>query len=172
MGNKPDDHLSEEQKAQQRKHDILWFASATLGLCIAGYATAYSYLHSRGEEVYNGLVNGTAVVYEEGRFAGLESWDNFQKNAMTIKKSGVTYTLIDLESETSINYQSGQKPDFEKDKLEQVIITLENGESRRFLASNMAFGNEDGQAARAVFETANTLYNNLRATIRQIKREE
>ncbi len=161
-------HLSEEKQKKLGKFDWQFAGSAALGLCLAA---CYS-CQSRGETVYDGQINGVSIIYREGRPAGFSEYGNLDQNSVVLKKGRQTFELYDFTDETSIGWKSNQKPNFEQDELDEIIITLGSGERRRFLALDIGSGTEEGKMAKEMFSVMNPFYNGLRAQIREIKRKE
>ena len=144
-------------------------------------------LRSCGEEVYNGSIDGMDVVYEENLFSGGFGRSDFLidgKNQMTlVDEKGIEYRLIDSTSETNINWRNKSKPDFEKDRLEVVVIRERDGEDKitydkRTYKIPSNFVLDDGwnswspdliaeQHKKDVFVRCNALYNHLRGRIRE-----
>lgn len=123
------------------------------------------------EEIYRGNIKGYSVVYEENRFT-IEVSSNFQKNRMTAQKGDITYVFDDIINETNIDWENQQKPDFDKDILERVVIRKGDSSKKYSNPYNNKKNSIDtstlqGQRAQEVFNKANPLYKSLREKIRE-----
>ena len=119
-----------------------------------------------GEEIYRGNINGQEIVYEEGVQAIFDrNEDNFVKNRMVVKTGEMTYILEDRKDETDIDWKKQQKPNFEKDNLEKVVI--QNGDNSQVYWGKFDTSTIQGQKAKEVFDKADLLYNSLREKIRE-----
>lgn len=104
-----------------------------------------------------------SLTYEEGIPSFGFSNQDFpinRKNQMTFKRRGINYTLIDSEDETSINVESEQRPNFEKDELESIITEDDSGNIGAYAH------NDTSIASRELFRALNPLYNALRDSVR------
>ena len=125
-----------------------------------------------GSKVYDGEIDKEQITYEEGRWLNLFG-DIEEKvgNRMTITKDGITYTFIDSENKTPIDWENDIKPDFEKDSLERVVLTSEDS-LIEYKMEDMNVCTILGRKTNEVFALANPRYNNLRIKIREKLRED
>ncbi len=171
--NRPNlNHLTEEKQKKLRKFDWLFLGGAAAGLAVAAYCGCQNGCQMPDLAVYEGKINDVAIIYEEGRSAEFSDFGNFKQNVMVLKKGRQTFELYDLKNETSIDWGAKQKPNFETDQLEEIVIHLGSGERRRFFASDIGLGTEEGEMAKEMFAVMNPFYNSLRDQIREIKRKE
>lgn len=131
-----------------------------VGLCGIGMMVSLFYVLSFGREVYRGDINCQHVVYAE----------NVQKpgslvkrtNEMRIRSGQTKYIFYDFVDQTSI-----QSPDFDKDRLEKIIINIE-GDSQKLISQEQYDETPYEQHTKSMFEKCNQLYNNLRHKIKNI----
>ena len=115
-------------------------------------------------------IDGYSVDYTEDKFK-LTSFATFEENIMTATKDGITYVFEDWYRETIIDWRSLEKPDFEKNLLE--IIIIKNGDSSKtYDASLINEPTLQGQITKEVFGKLNPLYNYLRTVVRKRMQED
>jgi hypothetical protein len=111
--------------------------------------------------VFNDKINGSYVRYEEDR--GLL----FEENVMTIRKDGLTYTLIDSSDEHNL-YWEENTPRFGEDRLERVEMRDDLGRLTMFNSADMGKDNLKGSGkAEDALRASNTTYNKIRGEIRE-----
>lgn len=120
-----------------------------------------------GEEVYRGEIDEYSVVYEEGKISS-QGNSSFIENRMTLKKGDVSYIFTDAAGETDIDWKNEIKPNFEKDKLEKIILKI--GDELKtyniFFSDNLKYTIET-KNKKEIFNKADLLYNSLREKIRE-----
>ena len=94
---------------------------ASVGLALTTLMGCYDTGYKGPPLDYKGTINGQEITYHEDDLGIGASG----QNRMIISRGGITYTLIDNFEETRIRWEEDQKPDFEKDLLENVHIESE-----------------------------------------------
>ena len=165
------------RKGFVRRHPIL-SAVGVLGVTAVTYFGAAKYLSQPSNPQplrgYETVVGNTNVVYEEVvpsawevKTIGNKTILNDDLNRMTFRGQTREYTLIDSLEETAIEPEKRIKPNFDKDKLEamvvadkqwgvQIVYTLDQINDQTYL----------GEHVRKMFEIGNALYNSTRNQIR------
>ena len=174
--NRPNlDHLSAEQQKKLRKLDLLYTGSAILGLYVAA-----TYGCQKGCEildvpvVYEGTIGGVTVVYDEKEPAEFPDYENSKQNIMVLdfKEKKQIYILYDTQNETSIDWEARQKPNFESDELEVIVIKEGDGTRKQFFAADIDLKTAEGLKTQEMFDVMNFFYNSLRSHIRELKRKD
>ncbi len=146
----------------QTIHKVLIIVGGVLVITVVGAVIFYNI---SGEVIYKGTIEGKEVIYTENKIEPI----NRVHNVMIVQEGMKIYKMYDYD-ETSIDWKSENKPVFEKDQLDKLLI-IENGEEKSYDASEKDPGQIDGQYVIAVFNDADTLYNQLRNSIRTELRE-
>lgn len=179
--NRPNlNHLSEKKQKKLRNFDLLYTGSAISGLSIAALSlsvAAYTGCQKgcglSNPAVYEGTIGGVTLVYDEKELAEFPDYENFKQNSMVLdfKEKKQIYILYDTQNETSIDWKAKQKPDFESDELEVIVIKEGNGARKQFFAADIDPKTAEGAKAQEMFDMMNFFYNSLRAHIRELKRK-
>jgi hypothetical protein len=155
--------MSKYQGGLQTIHKVIIITGIVLVVIVGG---AILFYNLSGEVIFKGSIEGKEVIYTEKKVAPI----NRVHNTMIVQDQMKTYKMYDYD-ETSIDWKNENKPNFEQDKLDKVIIT-ENGEEKTYNASEKNPDFIDGQHVIKVFEQADELYNGLRNSIRTELREQ
>ena len=120
---------------------------------------------SKSDLIFNSQIGDALVRYEEGR--GIL----FNENVMTIRKNNYVYTFIDSKDEHGIKWKSNE-PNFGDDLLEEIEIRDNLGRVSRINSRNIDSGKGiESDVAAMTYDFGNELYNETRAKIRQVLRE-
>lgn len=167
-------HLSEEQQKKLRKFDLLYTGSAILGLSVAAAYGCQKGCDLSTPVVYEGTIGGVTLVYDEKEPAEFPDYENSKQNIMVLdfKEKKQIYILYDTQNETSIDWEAKQKPNFESDELEVIVIKEGNGTRKQFFAADIDLKTAEGLKAQEMFDVMNFFYNSLRAHIRELKRKD
>jgi len=95
-------------------------------------------------------------------------WENFNNSGNCLEifdtSSSLELKMVDLTDSTSINPDSEKKPDFEKDRLEEITVT-KYGVSRKRESRDIN-SSAEGRRIDRYFEKYNSFYNKFREYIR------
>ena len=91
-----------------------------------------------------------------------------EKNVMTVREGGQTYTFIDSGYETNLDWGANHEP------LEQNLehVTIEDAHATYEFDGSEDPSSIQGSSSQKAFEKATDLYNQLREEIRVAKRTE
>lgn len=124
------------------------------------------------KEIYNGMIKGNQIIYEEN-ISNIFSQGDWVRNEMTISNGDTTLIFRDSYMDKSgIDWKNQNKPDFENDELEEVVIKTptETKEYSVFNINSENFENletMDTEHGKIIFDRANEIYNNFRKQIRK-----
>ncbi len=147
----------------QTIHKIIIISGVVL---IIAFIAAFLFYNFSGDIIFKGTIESKEVIYTENKIEPL----NIVYNVMIAQDGMKTYKMYDYDYDTSIDWKNENKPSFEEDNLEKIII-IDNGEEKTYDSTEKNPQTLDGKHIQAVFESSDALYNQLRNSIRTELRE-
>ena len=155
--------MSRKPGGLQTIHKVIIIAG---GVLVIAFIAAVLFYNFSGDIIYKDTIEGKEVNYTENKIEPL----NIVYNVMIVQDGMKTYKMYDYDYDTSIDWKNENRPSFEKDNLEKIII-IDNGEEKTYDSAEKNLQTLDGKHVQAIFESNDALYNQLRNSIRAELRE-